>query len=114
MVTKIKETQIDISDKTFKEKVLELSKNTPVVVDFWAEWCMPCLMLSPTLESFAQNYKGKFILAKANIEDVPENAEKYKVQGIPAVKMFKDGKIVAEFVGVIPEHLIKEWLDKNL
>jgi len=113
-MAKNKETQIEVSDENFREKVLEQSKNTPVIVDFWAEWCMPCLMLSPILESLAEEYKGKFILAKGSTDDTKETTSKYKIQGIPNVKMFKDGKIVAEFVGALPEDAVREWLDKNL
>jgi putative thioredoxin len=111
---KNKDTQIEVDDRDFKEKVLEASKKIPIVVDFWADWCMPCLMLSPTLESLAKEYNGKFILAKGNIDEVRETASKYKVQGIPSVKMFKNGQIVAEFVGALPEDDVREWLDKNL
>jgi len=113
-MAKSQDIQVEINSENFKDKVIEASKKIPIVVDFWAEWCMPCLMLSPILESLTEEYKGKFILAKANIDDVREIAQKYKVQGIPNVKMFKDGKIVAEFIGLMPEENIKEWLDKNL
>jgi putative thioredoxin len=109
-----KEILIEVNDSNFKEKVLEKSKKIPVVVDFWAEWCMPCLMLSPILDSLTEEYHGKFILAKANIDDVQITAEKYKVQGIPAVKIFRDSKLKDEFTGAIPEESIREWLDKNL
>ena len=112
--TMVKEILIEVNDSNFKEKVLDKSKETPIVVDFWAEWCMPCLMLSPILNSLTEEYKGRFILAKANIDDVKVVAERYKIQGIPAIKMFKNGKIIDEFIGAIPEHSIREWLDKNL
>jgi putative thioredoxin len=109
-----KEILIEVNDNNFREKVLEKSKDIPVIVDFWADWCMPCLMLSPILDSLSEEYDGKFILAKANVDDVQITAEKYNVRGIPAVKMFKEGKIIDEFTGAIPEESIREWIDKNL
>ena len=71
-------------------------------------------MLGPTLEKFAKEYKDKFILAKANVEDTETKAQEYGINSIPNVKFFKDGKVVDEFVGTLPEEQVKEWLDKNL
>lgn len=105
--------KLDVTDKTFDKEVIERSKKTPVVVDFWASWCGPCTMLKPMLEKLADEYKGKFILAKFNVEDNTEKAEEYGIMSIPAVKMFKDGEIVDEFIGVMPESAIKEWIDTN-
>jgi putative thioredoxin len=103
-----------IDDKSFKQLVLEKSSETPVVVDFWAEWCMPCLMLGPVLGKLAEEYKGRFILAKANVDDARKAAQAYFVMSIPNVKMFKNGKVVDEFVGALPESQVKKWLDKNI
>jgi putative thioredoxin len=108
------EFQTDANDSNFKEKVLEKSKEIPVIVDFWAEWCMPCLMLSPILEGIIEDYKGKVFLVKCNIDENPEMADKYKVSSIPNVKLFKNKEIVDEFTGTIPEHKLKEWIDRNL
>lgn len=105
---------MDITDNEFEIEVIEKSKQIPVVVDFWAPWCSPCLMLSPSLEKFEEKYEGKFILAKVNVDENKEQATKYGVMGIPNVKLFKNGKLVDEFVGVMPEHEIKNWLGKNL
>ena len=105
---------INVTDQDFQEKVIEKSEEIPIVVDFWAAWCMPCLMLSPALEKFAEEYKGKFTLVKVNVEQAPETSRKYAVMSIPSVKMFKNGEITDEFVGAIPESNIKEWLNKNL
>jgi len=108
------ETEIEVKDGDFNEKVIEASKNKPIVVDFWATWCMPCNMLSPTLEKFAKDYKGKFILAKVNVDEARTTAQKYGIMSIPCVKLFKDGKVVDEFIGALPESDVKEWIDKNL
>lgn len=108
------EIEIEADDDNFKEKVVEQSKNTPVVADFWAEWCMPCNTLSPVLEKLAKEYNGKFVLAKVNVEEARTKAQEYKVMSIPSVKMFKGGKVIDEFIGALPEEQVKEWLDKNL
>lgn len=108
------ENEIKIDDNDFQEKVIEQSRNIPVVVDFFSEWCPPCKILAPILERLAQEYNGKFILAKANVDEVGATAAKYGVRSIPSVKMFKEGKVVDEFVGAMPESAVKEWLDKNL
>jgi putative thioredoxin len=109
-----KEIEIEVTEKSFNDKVIKQSKKVPVLVDFWAEWCMPCVMLSPSLEKVAKEYKGKFILAKINVDENPKLSEKYKVMSIPSVKLFKNGKIVHEFTGNLPESSIKEWLDVSL
>ena len=105
---------VEISDSNFEKEVIEKSKKFPVVVDFWASWCGPCRFLGPTLEKVAEEYKGKFILAKLNVDENPKLSEKYEIYSIPAVKLFKKGKVVDEFVGAIPESKVKEWLDKNI
>jgi putative thioredoxin len=106
--------EIEVNDGNFQEMVIEHSKKVPVVLDFWAAWCAPCLMLSPTLEKFAHEYNGKFVLAKANVDENPGTAQKYGITGIPAVKMFKDGKVVDEFVGAMAEPFVRKWLERNL
>jgi len=104
---------MEITDKNFKKEVLEKSKEILIVVDFWAEWCQPCLTLSPILEKLIKEFEGKFILIKVNTEKVPKISKKYKIMSIPNVKMFKDGKVIDEFVGAIPEDSVREWLIKN-
>lgn len=107
-------TEIEVDDNNFNELVIEQSKKIPVVVDFWATWCMPCLMLSPALEKAAKEYKGKFILAKLNVDEARITSQKYGIMSIPSVKMFKGGKVVDEFIGAVPESVVRNWLDKNL
>ena len=110
----IDQTEIEVNDENFQEKVIEQSKKIPVVVDFWASWCTPCLMLSPILEKLAKEYNGKFILAKANVDENRITSQKYGVMSIPNVKLFKNGKVVDEFVGALPEPSVREWLNKNI
>ena len=105
---------INVTDKDFKEEVIEKSEEIPVVVDFWSNWCPPCHILGPILEKIAEEQKGKFILAKADIDQALEISRKYGIESIPNVKMFKNGKVVDGFVGAIPEPNVKEWLNKNL
>ena len=106
--------EINVVDSEFDENVIEKSKELPVVVDFWAEWCQPCKMLKPVMEKFAKEYKGKFLLAKVDVEEASATSEKFGISSIPAVKMFKNGKVVSEFTGSLPEDSIKKWLDENL
>ena len=103
-----------ISDDNFESEVIEASKKMPVVVDFWASWCGPSQMMAPVFDSVAEEYEGKAIFVKLNTEENEEKSREYEVTSIPNVKMFKDGKVVDEFMGVLPEAQIKEWVDKNL
>lgn len=100
--------------ETFDTDVMQRSQLVPVVIDFWAEWCAPCRMLAPILEKLADEYDGKFILAKVNTEEVPEAAAAFGVQSIPAVFGLIDGSIADTFMGAIPEAQIREWLNRLL
>lgn len=107
-------SEIKVTDENFQQKVIEKSKTIPVLVDFWASWCGPCQMLGPILEDFAEEYDGKVVVAKMSTEKNQATPLAYDIMSIPAVKLFKDGKVVDEFVGVRSTEDIKEFVDKHL
>jgi putative thioredoxin len=100
----------DVGTKDFPGAVLERSKTVPVVVDFWAPWCGPCRVLGPIIEQEVAALGGRAELVKVNTDENPELAYEYGIQGIPAVKAFRDGKVVSEFVGAIPAPQIQRFL----
>jgi putative thioredoxin len=105
---------VQVTDATFAQDVLEESHRRPVVVDFWAEWCQPCRMIGPVLERLAEEHGGDFLLAKLDTDTNPQASMAFRIQGIPAVKAFRDGQMVSEFVGAIPERAIRQWLEPLL
>ena len=100
---------MDVTDQTFQTEVIERSQREPVVVDFWADWCGPCKMLGPVLEQ--QTTEQGVTLAKIDVDANQEVARQYGISGIPAVKAFRNGQVVAEFVGAVPPARVKEFLD---
>lgn len=103
---------IDVSATSFQTEVIERSKSLPVIVDFWAPWCGPCRTLGPILDKVAAGAEGKWVLAKLNTDENQGLAQRFQIQGIPAVKAFVNGVVVDEFVGSLPEPQVRAWINK--
>ncbi|MBK7535825.1 MAG: thioredoxin [Myxococcales bacterium] len=103
----------DITDETFQAEVLARSHSVPVLVDFWAPWCGPCRMLGPVLERLAPQVADRVEIVRINTEDNQATPAQYQISGIPAVKLFRAGEVVAEFVGAQPEAQVRAFLDRH-
>ena len=100
------------SEANFEESVIKAG--TPVLVDFWAEWCGPCRQLAPTVEALASDYDGRVAIGKLNVDENPAVAVQYSIRGIPALLLFKDGRVVDQGVGLKDGSQLKEMIDKHL
>jgi thioredoxin 1 len=98
-----------LTDANFNSEVL--NSEIPVVVDFWAAWCPPCLMIAPIIEELAKEYEGKVKIAKLNVDENPAKATEYRVMSIPNLKFFKEGKVVDEIIGAVPKDQIKKKIE---
>ncbi len=105
-------TEIELTDKNFDNEVMNSS--TPVMVDFWAEWCGPCKVLGPIVEELAQDYEGKLKVGKINVDNEGSLASRYNVMSIPTLKFFKNGKEVGQIVGAAPKATIESEINKHL
>ena len=101
-----------ITYQSFDSDVLKAS--TPVLVDFWAEWCGPCKMIAPALEEMAGSLAGRLTVAKMNIDDNQQTPKKYGVRGIPTLMLFKDGQVAATKIGALPKNKLLEWVESVL
>ncbi len=104
--------ELTITDANFEQEVLKSDK--PFLVDFWAEWCEPCKMVSPAVSQIAEEYKDRLKVGKLNVDENPQTTQSYNIFSIPSLKVFKDGKIIGEMVGAMPKPMIEQKLKSIL
>lgn len=105
---------IEANEENFAERVLSASAHTPVLVDFWADWCPPCRMLTPVLERLAEEYGGRFVLAKIEADENMKLAGRYKLRGFPTVLLIVQGELVDQFSGARSPDAVREFIDQHL
>ena len=103
---------VEVTDADFSQTVLESGQ--PVMVDFWAEWCGPCKMIAPVVEELAEEYEGRFSFTKLDVDSNPKVAMQFGIRSIPALLLFKDGKVAEQVIGAVPKALLKRKIDKVL
>ncbi|HKN60288.1 MAG TPA: thioredoxin [Candidatus Acidoferrales bacterium] len=103
-----------VSDANFQNDVIEASKTQPVIVDFWASWCRPCLMLSPTVEELAKEHAGKLKVVKLNVDENINTPGKYNIRGIPTLLVFKGGQVADQVVGAVPKDQIEKVIQRHI
>jgi thioredoxin 1 len=107
------ETLPAVSDATFQTEVIEASKTQPVMVDFWADWCRPCHMLTPTVEEIAKEHAGKIKVVKLNVDENMNTPGKFNIRGIPTLLVFKGGQVAEQVVGALPKEQIVKAIEKH-
>jgi thioredoxin 1 len=103
-----------VSDANFQAEVIDASKNQPVMVDFWADWCRPCHMLTPTVEEIAREHAGKLKVVKLNVDDNQSAAGKFNIRGIPTLLVFKGGQVADQIVGAVPKEQIEKVIQRHI
>ena len=103
---------MEVTDSTFDQEVIK--SDTPVLVDFWADWCAPCKMIAPLVDELAEEYDGQVKFAKLDVDSNPQTAMTYGVRGIPTLLIFSDGQPVKQVVGAVPKSVLKKNLDEAL
>ncbi len=104
----------NVTDKDFKSEVVEASKNQPVLVDFWAEWCRPCHMIAPAVEEIANQFSGKLKVVKLNVDENNQSAGEYNIRGIPTLLIFKGGQVADQLVGAVPKEQIEKVVSRHI
>lgn len=111
-VNTVSSNVVSLSDTDFEKSVIQSDR--PVLVEFWAEWCAPCGMLTPTLERLVEDYEDKILIGRLNVDYNSLTAKKYEIQGIPAMLLFKDGQLVQKIIGLKPHAVISQMIDEHL